>query len=31
MTDMDEVLRVILKRSVAAVRRVGFADWLSEL
>jgi hypothetical protein len=31
MTDMDEVLQVILKRSVAAVRRVGFADWLGEL
>ena len=28
MTDMDEVLRTILGRSVAAVRRVGFADWL---
>jgi hypothetical protein len=31
MTDMDEVLHVILKRSVAAVRRVGFAEWLGEL
>ncbi len=28
MTDMDEVLQTILSRSVAAVRRVGFADWL---
>ena len=26
-----EVLQVILKRSVAAIRRVGFADWLGEL
>jgi hypothetical protein len=31
MTDMDEVLQTILARSVAAVRRVGFADWLGEL
>jgi hypothetical protein len=31
MTDMDEVLQTILSRSVAAVRRVGFADWLTEL
>ena len=31
MTDMDEVLQTILSRSVAAVRRVGFADWLGEL
>jgi hypothetical protein len=31
MTDMDEVLQTILARSVAAVRRVGFANWLGEL
>jgi hypothetical protein len=31
MTDMDEVLQTILSRSVAAVRRVGFADWLDAL
>jgi len=31
MTDMEEVLETILARSVAAVRRVRFADWLSEL
>ena len=31
MTDMDEVLQVILARSVAAVRRVGLDDWLAEL
>jgi hypothetical protein len=31
MTDMDEVLQVILARSVAAVRRVGLGDWLAEL
>jgi hypothetical protein len=31
MTDMDEVLETILARSVAAVRRVGFADWLEAL
>jgi len=31
MTDMDEVLQTILSRSVAAVRRVGFADWLGEI
>jgi hypothetical protein len=31
MTDMDEVLETILARSVAAVRRLGFDDWLSEL
>ena len=31
MTDMDEVLQVILARSVAAVRRVGIGDWLAEL
>ena len=28
MTDMDEVLEVVLARSVAAIRRTGFADWL---
>jgi hypothetical protein len=28
MTDMDEVLAVILERSVAAIRRTAFADWL---
>jgi hypothetical protein len=28
MTDMDEVLAVILERSVAAIRRTGFGDWL---
>jgi hypothetical protein len=28
MTDMDEVLAVILQRSVAAIRRTKFADWL---
>jgi hypothetical protein len=31
MTDMDEVLAVILERSVAAMSRTDFADWLSEL
>jgi hypothetical protein len=31
MTDMDEVLQVILARSVAAVRRVGLDDRLAEL
>ena len=31
MTDMDEVLETILARSVAAIRRVGFGDWLTEL
>jgi hypothetical protein len=31
MTDMEEVLETILARSVAAVRRVGFADWLEAL
>jgi hypothetical protein len=31
MTDMDEVLEVILARSVAAIRRVDFEDWLTEL
>ena len=31
MTDMEEVLETILSRSVAAVRRVGFGDWLTEL
>jgi hypothetical protein len=30
MTDMDEVLAVILQRSVAAIRRTKFADWLDE-
>lgn len=30
MTDMDEVLAVILERSVAAIRRTEFADWLDE-
>jgi hypothetical protein len=30
MTEMDEVLTVILERSVAAIRRVRFADWLDE-
>ena len=29
--DMDEVLEVILGRSVGAIRRVGFGDWLTEL
>jgi len=28
MTDMDEVLAVVLERSVAAIRRTGFAEWL---
>jgi hypothetical protein len=28
MTDMDEVLEVILARSVAAIRRTNFAGWL---
>ena len=28
MTDMDEVLSVVLARSVAAIRRTEFADWL---
>jgi hypothetical protein len=31
MTDMEEVLETILSRSVAAVRRLGFGDWLTEL
>jgi hypothetical protein len=31
MTDMDVVLRVLLQRSVAAVQRNGFADWLETL
>jgi len=31
MTDMDEVLAVILERSVAAIRRNNFSDWLSAL
>jgi aminoglycoside phosphotransferase (APT) family kinase protein len=31
MTDMDEVLETILARSVTAIRRVGFGDWLTEL
>jgi Ser/Thr protein kinase RdoA (MazF antagonist) len=31
MTDMDEVLQTILARSVAAIRRVGFEDWLRAL
>jgi hypothetical protein len=31
MTDMDEVLQTILSRSVTAVRRVRFADWLDAL
>ncbi|MFW2389738.1 MAG: phosphotransferase [Polyangiales bacterium] len=30
MTDMDEVLAVILQRSVAAIRRTNFAGWLDE-
>ena len=29
MTDMDEVLAVVLERSVAAIRRTGFAEWLN--
>jgi hypothetical protein len=28
---MDEVLETILARSVTAIRRVGFGDWLTEL
>lgn len=31
MTEMDEVLHVILERSVAAIRRNNFADWLRAL
>jgi hypothetical protein len=31
MTDMDEVLEVLLVRSVAAIRRTDFADWLETL
>ena len=31
MTDMDEVLEVILARSVAAIRRTDFAGWLNSL
>jgi hypothetical protein len=31
MTDMDEVLEVILARSVAALRRTDFAGWLETL
>ncbi|MBW2162161.1 MAG: hypothetical protein JRH14_19735, partial [Deltaproteobacteria bacterium] len=31
MTDMEEVLQTILARSVAAVRRVRFADWFDAL
>lgn len=31
MTDMDEVLEVILARSVAAIRRTDFAGWLEAL
>jgi len=31
MTDMDEVLEVILARSVAAIRRTDFAGWLDSL
>ena len=31
MTDMDEVLAVLLRRSVAAIRRTDFAAWLDEL
>jgi len=30
MTDMDEVLTVILERSVAAIRRTNFDEWLDE-
>ncbi len=30
MTDMDDVLAVVLERSVAAIRRTRFADWLDE-
>jgi hypothetical protein len=30
MTDMDEVLTAILDRSVAAIRRTRFAEWLVE-
>ena len=31
MTDMDEVLRVLLGRSVAAIRRTNFAAWLAQM
>ena len=31
MTDMDEVLRVLLRRSVAAIRRTNFAAWLAQM
>ena len=31
MTDMDDVLPVLLRRSVAATRRTEFADWLSTI
>jgi len=31
MTDMDDVLEVILARSVAAIRRTDFAGWLETL
>jgi hypothetical protein len=30
MTDMDDVLAVVLERSVAVIRRTTFADWLDE-
>ena len=31
MTDMDEVLRVLLGRSVAAIRPTNFAAWLAQM
>ena len=31
MTDMDDVLEVILARSVAAIQRTDFAGWLETL
>ena len=31
MTDMDDVLTVLLRRSVAAIQRTEFADWLADI
>ncbi|MAE94072.1 MAG: hypothetical protein CL910_05375 [Deltaproteobacteria bacterium] len=31
LTERDDTLRTVLRRSVAAIERLGFGDWLSEL
>ena len=31
LTERDETVRTVLRRSVAAIDRLGFADWLTQL